>query len=607
MGERGRFVILIGIMMAIVLVTVLFTMFSLFRTAVKEESARLIETAQSQARLIEAVARYDREQSELLRPENPEYDATAATLRQIRDAHMQYEGFGATGEFTLARLEGDTIRFLLRHRHGGLEQPLTIPFNSELAEPMRRALSGRSGTMRGWDYRGANVLAAYEPVAELDLGIVAKIDMSEIRAPFLRVSVSVAIMTVLMVAVGATVFTRVSDPIINRLRTINEGLAQSERRFNVALGGSKITVFNQDRDLRYTWVFNPNPGLTVDHVIGKTDEELVPEGDAALLTEMKRRVLETGLKERGVIRFSVGGQPSFYDLTIEPLPDSTGNIVGITGASTDITELKRAEEALTRVRDELELRVAERTKELAEVNVTLRGDIAKRKQAEEHLIESEQDLRSLAAHLASSREETMIAISRDLHDELGQILTGLIMDAAWLNGKITDEQPPLKEKIESIAGELGKTVQVIKRITARLRPVILDDQGLVPALRYEVLEFERQTGIVCDFTIDPEDLTADDDHSTALYRILQESLTNIRKYARASKVVISLTAAPEQLVLQVQDDGIGITEEQKEKTGAYGILGMCERALHLGGKIKIQGTRGQGTQLSLAIPVKRKD
>ena len=150
-------------------------------------------------------------------------------------------------------------------------------------------------------------------------------------------------------------------------------------------------------------------------------------------------------------------------------------------------------------------------------------------------------------------------------------------------------------------------MQVIKRITARLRPVILDDQGLVPALRYEVLEFERQTGITCDFTIDPEDLTADDDHSTALYRILQESLTNIRNYARASKVVISLTASPEQLVLQVQDDGIGITEEQKEKTGAYGILGMCERALHLGGKIKIQGTRGQGTQLSLAIPVKRKD
>ncbi len=237
----------------------------------------------------------------------------------------------------------------------------------------------------------------------------------------------------------------------------------------------------------------------------------------------------------------------------------------------------------------------------------IRRRITERMQAEDRLIESEQQLRSLAAHLASSREETMIAISRDLHDELGQILTGLKMDAAWLNGKITNEQQPLKEKVESIVGDLNDTIQVVKKITAQLRPVILDNQGLVPALRYEVQEFEKRTGIACSFTIEPPELTTDKDHSTAFYRIVQESLTNITKHAQASKVAISLKADQDQLVLQIQDNGIGITTEQTESLGAYGLLGMRERVLHLDGEIKIQGAQGQGTQLSVALPVRRKD
>ncbi len=153
----------------------------LYRTAFEEETVRLVETAKSQARLIEAIARFDRVYS----TDYPE-GSEKATLSQIIDAHREYQGFGDTGEFTLAKRKGDEIIFLLRHRHSEVEQPKPVPFDSKLAEPMRRALAGLSGTVIGPDYRGEMDLAAHEPVAELDLGIVANIDLDEVRAPFIR-------------------------------------------------------------------------------------------------------------------------------------------------------------------------------------------------------------------------------------------------------------------------------------------------------------------------------------------------------------------------------------------------------------------------------------
>ena len=167
MNEKKRVISLIFIMAASVLIVAGVAISILYRTAFKEEQARLVETAQSQARLIEAVARFDEKYSKDY-PEGPE----VATLSQIIDAHEHYAGFGKTGEFTLSKKEGDNIIFLLSHRHFDLNRPKPVAFDSELAEPMRRALLGRSGTVVGLDYRGEVVMAAHEPVAELDLGIV---------------------------------------------------------------------------------------------------------------------------------------------------------------------------------------------------------------------------------------------------------------------------------------------------------------------------------------------------------------------------------------------------------------------------------------------------
>ncbi len=143
-------------------------------------------------------------------------------MSQIIDAHENYQAVGETGEFTLAKREGNYIVFLLRKQHRDLKIPEPVAFESELAEPMRRALSGLSGTIIGLDYRGTVVLAAYEPVAVLDLGIVAKIDLTEVRAPFVRAGIAAGVAALLVILLGTFLFMRVSNPIIRHLQESEE-------------------------------------------------------------------------------------------------------------------------------------------------------------------------------------------------------------------------------------------------------------------------------------------------------------------------------------------------------------------------------------------------
>ena len=221
-GERTRLFTLVLIMTGVSLVVGGIAVSALYRAAIEQTQQRLVEIAQSQARLIEAVARFDAEFSEDF-PAGSE----AATLSQIIDAHEQYEGFGETGEFALAKRDGDRIVFLLSHRHHDLESPMPILWGAERAEPMRRALSGKSDTLIGLDYRGKVVLAAHEPVAELDLGIVAKIDLAEVRAPFVKAALLGFTSAVVVVFLASLLFLRISNPLIRRLEQLYE-MAQQE-------------------------------------------------------------------------------------------------------------------------------------------------------------------------------------------------------------------------------------------------------------------------------------------------------------------------------------------------------------------------------------------
>jgi diguanylate cyclase (GGDEF)-like protein/PAS domain S-box-containing protein len=215
MREQTRVIFLSTISIVMMAAAIATTSWKLYSVAIEEERARLSEFAQSQARTIEAVATYDRKEGRLLGRSIT--DSTAMTLSQFRDAYRNFTGFGKTGEFTLARRKGDQIVFILHHRHEAVEQPPAVPFASTLAEPMRRALSGHSGTIVGLDYRDETVLAAFEPVAVLDLGVVAKIDLAEIRAPFIRAGGVVTAIAALLSVVGTFFFIRITGPMVKKI------------------------------------------------------------------------------------------------------------------------------------------------------------------------------------------------------------------------------------------------------------------------------------------------------------------------------------------------------------------------------------------------------
>ena len=230
-------------------------------------------------------------------------------------------------------------------------------------------------------------------------------------------------------------------------------------------------------------------------------------------------------------------------------------------------------------------------------------DVTARKEVEKELKSSREQLRVLLAHLQSVRENERTRISREIHDELGQALTALKIDLSWLIKRLAKDQKPLLEKAKLMSTLVDMNIQTVKRIAAELRPGLLDDLGLTAALEWQAEDFEKRTGIRCELTINPEDITVDRDRSTAIFRIFQETLTNIVRHAKAKKVRVNLKKKEDELILQVKDDGKGITGKQISSPKSIGLIGMRERVHYFGGRTKITGIRDKGTTVTVNIPI----
>jgi PAS domain S-box-containing protein len=310
-------------------------------------------------------------------------------------------------------------------------------------------------------------------------------------------------------------------------------------------------------------------GYTAEEMIGKPVSMVVPpdrqEEWQELMERAKRGECVSNVE---TVRIRKDGSRVDVAFKLSPVKDERGEIVALSAIVSDITDQKRAQEELR---------------------------------------DSREHLRALAAHLQMVREEERTRISREIHDELGQMLTGLKMDLRWVENRLArplpiGEQQAIQEKIVEAETMTDSTIEAIQRIAAELRPSVLDNFGLSAALGFEARRFEQRAGIQVRISA-PQDLTAvEKDAATALFRIYQETLTNVARHAGATKVEVRLYDRGRELVLEVEDNGKGISDDAASKRASLGLLGMSERVGLLGGHISFRGTRDKGTTVIARIP-----
>ncbi|GMR19448.1 MAG: hypothetical protein BMS9Abin36_0043 [Gammaproteobacteria bacterium] len=238
-----------------------------------------------------------------------------------------------------------------------------------------------------------------------------------------------------------------------------------------------------------------------------------------------------------------------------------------------------------------------------QVFFTFFRDISERKQIEIDLNASRENLQRLTAHLQTVREEERTLIARDVHDELGQVLTALNMDVYWLREHIPEGQTEVKRKVLSMLPLIVSAIESVQRITSELRPAMLDELGLGPAIQWYMEEFQNRNGIKCQVSIELDKVQPDTDRDTVVFRILQEALTNVIRHAGASRVSLNINSGDDYIDMWLTDNGTGIDPSALDQENAFGLLGMRERALTFGGNVDIKGRLGEGTTIMLHLPM----
>jgi PAS domain S-box-containing protein len=323
---------------------------------------------------------------------------------------------------------------------------------------------------------------------------------------------------------------------------------------------------------------------TAERIIGKKPFEIAGESIEETLSDHIDRI-DFFLSDKAAnteLELGKGDSRNTYDASLSPMIDDSGIPLGKVAVLRDITERNRMARELERHRDRLEELVTERT---------------------EKLEEAQEKLRELSMHLEVLREEERIKIAREIHDDLGQALTALKMDASWLGKHLSENPEILSGKVEEMLKLMDTTIQSVRKLYTELRPGLLDDLGLVAAMEWQAEEFQKHTGIECRLSLSPKDISPDKECSTAIFRIFQEAVTNVTRHAHATRITANLEEIDGQFVLTVTDNGKGIAESEISKAGAFGLMGIRERIHALKGEMEIAGIHGTGTTMTVTIPV----
>jgi PAS domain S-box-containing protein len=323
-----------------------------------------------------------------------------------------------------------------------------------------------------------------------------------------------------------------------------------------------------------------------EKLFGYTREEAL-RGEIRLLHSPATAAEERLLRQRALqgerivnvetVRRHKNGTDLHVAITISVLRDARGAVAGSATIVRDVTERKRMETELHRLLHE-------------------------QRQAQSELRESRDRLRELSSALQTIREEEKTRIARELHDELGQALTALKMDTSAISNELDLAQASLRKRTESMKQLIDTTVNAVRRISSDLRPVMLDNLGLVPTLDWLTKDFSRRTGIRVDLNIPDDNLGVGGDAATAIFRIVQEALTNVARHAGASDVAVEARHQDGTVVVRVRDNGKGMAQQDARKSRSFGLLGMRERAYVLGGELKVSHAPGGGTLIEALIP-----
>jgi two-component system, NarL family, sensor histidine kinase UhpB len=298
-------------------------------------------------------------------------------------------------------------------------------------------------------------------------------------------------------------------------------------------------------------------------LIGLDDFAIWPYELASKYVADDQEVMQTRQKKLIEEEIRQGGENRWFETYKSPVVDASGKVIGTTGFSCDITE---------------------------------------RRQFQDEQRRSREQLRALAAHVESVREQERVRIAREIHDELGQSLTCMGMDLAFLDKQIDPDNKEAAARVAALVELVKDTIRCVRRISSELRPSILDDLGLGAAIEWLAHDFESRTQIPCAVDV-PADFSLPFELATPLFRVCQEALTNVTRHASATNVSVQLICSDAHIVLTVKDNGRGITEDEIKRHGSLGLLGMKERIAILGGTLDVEGKPGEGTTLAIQIPL----
>ena len=236
--------------------------------------------------------------------------------------------------------------------------------------------------------------------------------------------------------------------------------------------------------------------------------------------------------------------------------------------------------------------------------LVINSDITERKRGEESLVLQREQLRALAERLQSVREEDRKKVARELHDQIGQILTSIKMDLTWVTRRLLKSEIEVLTRLTESIQLINDGVKAVRTICSGLRPGVLDDLGLAAAIEWQASEFTSRNGVLCEVSVPPVDLHLDGDRATATFRIFQECLTNVIRHAQAKSVRVALCQEDGDILLVVEDDGIGFNPSGLSNSlGSLGLLGMKERAQFCGGDVQISSSSGNGTTVTIRVPL----